>query len=433
MDSYNKFLAENVLTEDKVVTYRLLSRALQVHVNTAKQMLYEFHRSQNAKRPGAVHATYLVYGTKIARDGPSAAQNGGEGDIEMASSPPEAESLTEVVPTSTLSLVPEERLKETLADYDEVTSIHIYSVGPHPTKDMALLVDAANEFLTLDTGNNQKSLVPITNSRVRRRERQGAGLKAAAVSAVKPPAKMATSKTLQAPAAAKVKDEPKPAQPAQETAEKASSGTAKKAAPPLKRGASSGIMQAFSKAAMKTTKTKKEADSSQPATPSVEDSSIQPLSDDGEDEEELPQPKPRSVSGVKSRKQREEELRKMMEEEDDDEEVSENEEIAEDEPMEEEPPAAEPVKEEETEVVTASTNGRRRGRRRVMRKKQIMDDQGYLVTIQEPGWESFSEDEPPPASKPKITSSAPPAQTAKPKKGGQKGSQGSIMSFFSKK
>lgn len=56
MDSYNKFLAENVLTEDKVVrnlglsrknitatdlkcqvTYRLLSRALQVHVNTAKQ------------------------------------------------------------------------------------------------------------------------------------------------------------------------------------------------------------------------------------------------------------------------------------------------------------------------------------------------------------------------------------------------------------
>jgi DNA polymerase delta subunit 3 len=74
-------------------------------------MLYEFHRSQNAKRPGAVHATYLVYGTKRASDGPSASQNGTDGDVDMTSSAPEVESLTEVVPTSTFSLVPEERLK----------------------------------------------------------------------------------------------------------------------------------------------------------------------------------------------------------------------------------------------------------------------------------------------------------------------------------
>ena len=72
-------------------------------------MLYEFHRSQNAKRPGAVHATYLVYGTKTATGGPSA-QNG-DGDVEMASSAPDVESLAEVVPTSTLALVPEEQLK----------------------------------------------------------------------------------------------------------------------------------------------------------------------------------------------------------------------------------------------------------------------------------------------------------------------------------
>jgi len=55
------------------------------------------------------------------------------------------------------------------------------------------------------------------------------------------------------------------------------------------------------------------------------------------------------------------------------------------------------------------------------------------VTIQEAGWESFSEDEPPPPTKPKTISSAPSTQTtAKAKKGGPKG-QGSIMSFFSKK
>jgi hypothetical protein len=25
-------------------------------------------------------------------------------------------------------------IQETLADYNEVTSIHVYSIGPHPTK-----------------------------------------------------------------------------------------------------------------------------------------------------------------------------------------------------------------------------------------------------------------------------------------------------------
>ena len=74
-------------------------------------MLYEFHRSQNAKRPGAVHATYLVYGTKKATNPPSESQDAGDGDIEMSSSAMDTDSLSEVVPTSILSLVPEEQLK----------------------------------------------------------------------------------------------------------------------------------------------------------------------------------------------------------------------------------------------------------------------------------------------------------------------------------
>ncbi|EAQ87949.1 hypothetical protein CHGG_04568 [Chaetomium globosum CBS 148.51] len=415
MDSYNKFLAENVLTEDKVITYRVLSQALQVHVNTAKQ-------NQNAKRPGAVHATYLVYGTKKATNPPSESQDGADGDIEMSSSAMEVDSLTEVVPASVLSLVPEDQLKDTLADYEEVTSIHVYSIAPHPTKDMALLVDAANQMLTPTTSEDVKHTVPITNPWVRRRERQGAALRAAAAAAVvKPPTK---------PAFPNVKEESKPTQPIQEAAPKPStSGPTKKPAPSLKRGGNSGIMQAFSKTATKPTKVKKEAEV---ATPSSEDSSMQPLSDDGEDDEELPQPKPRAGSGFKTKRQREEDLRRMMEEDDEEEEVEEKEETPEEEPMEEEePPAPEPVKEEEAEVVTASTDGRRRGKRRIMRKKQIMDDQGYLVTIQEPGWESFSEDEAPPPTKPKTTSAAS-SQAAKPKKGGPKG-QGNIMAFFSKK
>lgn len=51
------------------------------------------------------------------------------------------------------------------------------------------------------------------------------------------------------------------------------------------------------------------------------------------------------------------------------------------------------------------------------------------VTVQESGWESFSEDEPaPPAAKKAGAGSQP----AKPKKAAAKG-QGNIMSFFGKK
>lgn len=37
MDDYKKYLAEQVVSEDQIVTYRTLSRALKVNVNIAKQ------------------------------------------------------------------------------------------------------------------------------------------------------------------------------------------------------------------------------------------------------------------------------------------------------------------------------------------------------------------------------------------------------------
>lgn len=55
----------------------------------------------------------------------------------------------------------------------------------------------------------------------------------------------------------------------------------------------------------------------------------------------------------------------------------------------------------------------------------------YTVTVREPVWEEFSEDEapPPPAPKPKAASAAPAAKGKKPAPKGQ----GNIMSFFGKK
>lgn len=130
MDEYRKYLAERLFTEDKMVTYRTLSRALKLHVNTAKayvspkswtvhsdsgSMLYEFHGWQNSIAPGKVHATYIILGTRKPE---SDAQP--DGDIEMASSAPEAEpgSWCGDVPTQSLTLVTEERLKGTFGVHE---------------------------------------------------------------------------------------------------------------------------------------------------------------------------------------------------------------------------------------------------------------------------------------------------------------------------
>ncbi|KAH0390263.1 hypothetical protein KCU89_g15783, partial [Aureobasidium melanogenum] len=63
-NDYSEYLSANVLNDGQTVSYRTLSRALRVHNNLAKQMLYDFHRSQNNKLPKSLHATYLVTGTQ---------------------------------------------------------------------------------------------------------------------------------------------------------------------------------------------------------------------------------------------------------------------------------------------------------------------------------------------------------------------------------
>ncbi|KLU81786.1 hypothetical protein MAPG_00867 [Magnaporthiopsis poae ATCC 64411] len=445
---YKRFLGEKILAEDQVVTYRYLSRALGIHVNLSKQMLYEFHKSQNDRKAGSVHATYLMYGVKRAVEQPSQAD---DGDVAMAEEP------SEHVPIYTLSIAKEEDLSDCLELYDHVSSIHVYSIGPNPTKDLQLLSEVSRQIADMsvgeDTAESQK-YGAISNPHAQRRERKGAppipkpaaagpaGLSQKAVPAR--PAASATTKEAakeeakpKAPPAsgpfarAAAKDETKSSQtPSSSAGAGAATPSDKKPTPSLKRGGS-GIMQAFAKAGAAKPKAKAAAPVAEPAA----------MSDDGEDDEDvLPAPKQAPDSSINKRKEREEALKRMMEEEDDadkavEEEEEEEENEREDTPMEEpeeEVPAAAPKPEEPAEVVSASTgDGRRRGRRRVMKKKQIMDDQGYLVTINEPGWESFSEDEAPP--KPTSSAKAPAsAPAAKSKKAAPKG-QGNIMSFFSKK
>ncbi|KAJ9418416.1 DNA polymerase [Fusarium oxysporum] len=447
MDEHKKFLADRLLSEEQPITYRVLSRALDVHVNTAKEMLYDFHSYQNAQKANSVHATYLIYGTKTPEKDES------DGDVEMSGSSPE-EPLSDEVPTSTLTLAREEELNDILAAYEQVVSIHVYSLSPHPQKDLSLLSDVASQLSEYSSNGDitatSKKYGVISNPNARRRERtiRPQASTSAPSQAVKTEsaASKSTSKTTIKQETSAVKPEAKQMKPAKQESSAPSSkeGTpapsgGKKPAPSLKRGVSGGIMQSFAKAAARPPKPK-------PA-PKKEEDTTMALSDDGEaDDSDIVATKSKSsvdsTDIKRKRQEREDALRKMMEDDDDEEEKEDSDKESEqaDEEMEEAPePEAEPeAKKEESEpaeVISSTGDGRRRGRRRVMKKKRILDDQGYMVTIQEPGWESFSEDEAPPPTKeaaPAPTPTPSSSTGSKSKKPAPKG-QGNIMSFFSKK
>jgi DNA polymerase delta subunit 3 len=86
------------------------------------RMLYEFHRQQNGKKPGTVHATYLISGTK--RNVEHLVTNGGskkDGEDEymqsspfMSSSIPQPEEGTGESSVLSISLTREEDLESTI-------------------------------------------------------------------------------------------------------------------------------------------------------------------------------------------------------------------------------------------------------------------------------------------------------------------------------
>ncbi|EHK15822.1 uncharacterized protein TRIVIDRAFT_40100 [Trichoderma virens Gv29-8] len=442
MDDAKKYLSDRLLSEEVPVTYRLLSRVLNIRVNAAKQKLYEFHQSQNASKADSIHATYLIYGSKTEHRQPET------GDTDMDKSAPEHEPLSDYAPTKTVTIVAEENLKDALAEYEEVTSFHIYSLAPFPQRDLALLSDVSKSLSDYrkieDSAKTLDTYGIIANPQARKKDRKGRPFVPAPSASAPKSVKQEPQPTLPKPSQPeKVKHEAKEAPSAESTP---SSSAGKKPPATLKRGASGGIMQSFAKAAAKPSKPKPK-----PEPKAKEEDTSMALSDDGEaEDEDLPASKSVDLEALKrTRKQREEELMRMMEDADDevkeeakkedeqsDEEMEEASE-AEPEPEPEPEPEQQPKEDKEpTEVISTSGDGRRRGKRRVMKKKRILDDQGYMVTIQEAAWESFSEDEaPPPAATKSTPASTPASSTQKSKKAaaGKSGSQGSIMSFFSKK
>ncbi|TQS36426.1 hypothetical protein Golomagni_03126 [Golovinomyces magnicellulatus] len=476
MSDYKTYLAASILTEQKVlliiylVTYRLLSRALKVHVNTAKELLFEFHRQQKEKKPETVHATYLICGTKpeeIIQDVQNQKDLGIDEYNCIQSSPftcSPSSSLDEnkkKPPVKTIILVREEDLEEIRSEYECIDSIHIYSLGPSRMKDLQVLSDTTRELKEISRGEDPlKSFLTygtIENKDVKKcsRQRLGPTLQPSSISKNSTSSKL--TKEQKAPIAASKIDVK--AAPSSVFKIPSDRSTNKKVAVveqdlPIDRAKKdatenhsqdsrrdpASIFRAFART---QTKPRKELPNSledeKPIEDVLEDSVMNDaplLSSDDDDNDEAVKMWAQTQASVKkmtnqreSRKEREKALKEMMEE-------------SEDEDNTVEVDSASKQKKDEMDVTTSNealveaqettglSCGKKRGRRRVTKKTTYKDEEGYLVTKEEQAWESYSEEEL--VSKPvaRVQSST----ASKSKKGTlSKPAQGNIMSFFGKK
>ncbi|MCJ1316115.1 hypothetical protein MMC15_001435 [Xylographa vitiligo] len=419
-------------------------------------MLFDFHARENSKKPGSVHATYLVSGVQSKKAILNSSVAEINEDVHMQSSPfmgssaPRQDVEKEPSTVKVMTLVQEQHLHAVKEQYDTISSVHVYSLEPNPIRDLQVLSDVKRDIAAKYALEDPLLVGPrygtIGNPGVKRRTRPRPSLVAAASTVASEP-KIEIKPVSSAIAATlsenvqtgqvQILVETKHEQPKDANRRSAS----KK--PALKRE-QSDIFKSFSKPKrkMKREGTESSIDAnSTPATPKLEalDSPQDVLMVDAsedeheEDIEALSKDSPKdNQSQRKSRSDRAEALRKMMDDEDGPiENVLESSAPATDHSQ----PIDAPQKlEAVTEPLVVVSGGRRRGRRKVMRKKTMKDEEGYLVTKEEATWESFSEDEPAPAPQAKTpASSGTSSATGKAKKVGGRSGQGNIMSFFGKK
>ena len=419
-------------------------------------MLYNFHKKQNAKKLGSVHATYLLDGI------PKPIINGiqtnchrvdDDKDVHMQSSPftssaAQQEDKVEgfAVPSRSIILARQEDFEAAKTSLETIHSMHVYSLQPNMLENLQSLSDCNRSIST--TFNFEDPLVAgqqygvIHNSRVNRRAaRRPLGV-APSIAAAKEVEKAARKPYPKVPDIAKA-DSKTASLSSQDSNAKSEGKLVRKppnqtsSKPPALKKDKSDIFKSFSKPKsipkMETTESsvvESPASASQESAESQEDQHMNDVSDDEQEEDFVPENKADPKAG-NARSHRAEQLRKMMDEEDEEREDIEKGAVPEaslnsvaiGNPTIQKEPTSEPA--------PIVSGGRRRGRRKVMRKKTTKDEEGYLVTKEEPAWESFSEDEPgPQKERPPISSAA---NSWGKKTSGTKSGQGNIMSFFGKK
>ncbi|XP_023592332.1 DNA polymerase delta subunit 3 [Trichechus manatus latirostris] len=126
---YLENIDEFVMDQNKIVTYKWLSYTLGVHVNQAKQMLYDYVERKRKENSGAqLHVTYLVSGSFI--------QNG--------------------YSCHKVAVVREDKLEAVKSKLAVTASIHVYSIQKAILKDSGPLFNTDYDILKSNLQNCTK-------------------------------------------------------------------------------------------------------------------------------------------------------------------------------------------------------------------------------------------------------------------------------------
>ncbi|KAI6247549.1 hypothetical protein HI914_04111 [Erysiphe necator] len=471
MSDYKNYLAASILTEQKIVTYRLLSRALKVHVNTAKEMLFDFHQKQNAKNPGTIHATYLIIGTRQDKDILENSDRADHGTFEdgfiqsspYTCSPPSISDDSVNVQVKTITLVRETDLENIRSKYEHIDSIHIYSLGPYSVKDLQILSETTQRLNQLCSGEDPTEFhslygtIQNKNLKLRVERRPGITIQSSTTKKNSSTQKVSDDKkvsfieksidsksaqlhTEATPGAGKNKSIATVAVNPPENATVDDSTVKTSNNVKVQKRAKSSIFSAFAKTGSEQNNQNKNKNNEgrHPTTeknvPKIsEDHLMKDVFDDEEIHSLLPSSIKDSRNSQKSIKEREQELKKMMEDDDDECGDEEKKTIISSKSHEKDTTILKEVSHEKNDKSSMHNGNKRRCRRKVVKKSTFKDEEGYLVTKEETAWESFSEDEPV-VLLPKPTVKDQSTVSSKLKKGTVgKSTQGNIMSFFGKK
>ncbi|KAJ9473922.1 putative DNA polymerase delta subunit [Pseudozyma hubeiensis] len=163
------FLTSCIQRDKKLVTYRLLSRELRVHVDEAKKALAAFYESHKDKSD--LDATYILIGTAaFAEPQPdvAATSKGDEEQLEEdkligSSSTPSSSTVparsfldSRVTQRQTranvarkvIRLASAAQLDEARSSFEQITSCHIYSISPGRLRDATQLTAVQHDLHT---------------------------------------------------------------------------------------------------------------------------------------------------------------------------------------------------------------------------------------------------------------------------------------------
>lgn len=135
------FLTKEIKASNNIVTFRLLSRQLSIHVAEAKRELELFHvAAKRTKDP--VFATYVLTGAPALQPEHDTAAESRGGSAEQVS-------------RHLIVLAGENELEESKSRFADTPSQHVYSLSPVPLKDHGLLTSVADRVRQLDMQKGQ--------------------------------------------------------------------------------------------------------------------------------------------------------------------------------------------------------------------------------------------------------------------------------------